>query len=275
RPRSHHRSRRGRSTCRRIQMGANGSMGCVIPPNTVPPENATDCANTPCTGNYACYCMDETCSTSVCIENCGECPAGLDCCELWAGGPLGCLTAGCADLPANPPYCDQNTPCQGNSGCYTDGTNNFCIDNCSVDRGPCTNGETKCSGDTVQTCTAGAWVDGVDCSASSQVCSNGACVAPAGLGDYCESTPCAAGFDCIGTADSVHSFCTPECDCTQGTGCEAGWECLLGDGDPPTTCWCAKLCTTATDCPDGGAGGFECIVLANDGTNDIYGCMIL
>ncbi|MFC1655214.1 hypothetical protein ACFL2F_05345, partial [Myxococcota bacterium] len=199
-----------------VQVGADGSMGCVIPPNTVPPDNPTDCANTPCVGNYGCYCLDETCSTSQCIENCGTCPAGLDCLELWAGGPLGCLNSD-GSLPPNPPFCDQNTPCMGNSGCYTDGTNNFCIDNCSSDYCDCTNGETKCSGDTVQTCNNLVWEDTTDCTASSQVCYNGACIAPAELGEFCEDTPCATGLACIGTADSAHSFCTPECDCTQGT----------------------------------------------------------
>ena len=258
-----------------IQVGAGGAMGCLIPPGTVPPGNPTDCANTPCQGNYACYCLDAPCSQSVCIENCGECPAGTECCELWAGGSMGCLTTGCTGVPANPPYCDQNTPCQGNAGCYTDGTNNFCIDNCSVSYASCNNGDRQCNGDTVQECQNGNWVDLTDCTQSSQVCANGQCIAPAGLGDFCENIPCAAGLDCIGTAQSTHSFCTPQCDCTQGTGCAVGWECLFGNGDPPTTCWCAKLCITDADCPDGGAGGYECIVLANDGTNDIYGCMIL
>ena len=259
-----------------VQVGANGSMGCVIPPNTVPPENATDCANVPCEGNMSCYCMDQTCSQSHCIENCGSCPDGQECCQYTQSGIMACMLTGCNDEVPNPPYCDQNTPCQGNAGCFTDGTNNWCATLCSLDYGPCTNGETKCDGEVVQTCTNGAWVSGTDCSTTSEICVDGACITPPGLGEFCENTglKCAAGLECIGTADSTHAFCTPPCDCTQGTGCDTDWECLFGDGDPPTNCWCAKLCTTDADCPDGGAGGYSCVVLANDGTNDIYGCMV-
>jgi hypothetical protein len=218
--------------------------------------------------------MDETCSTSQCIENCGTCPAGTECCQYTQSGIMACMLPGCTDDVANPPYCDQNTPCQGNAGCFTDGTNNWCADLCSLDYGPCTNGETKCDGDTVQTCTNGAWVDTTDCTATSQLCLDGACVTPVGLGEFCEDTGCEAGLDCMGYVGAPHYSCTPPCDCTQGTGCDTGWECLLGDADPPTNCWCAKTCTTVADCPNGGADGWSCEVLANDGTDDIYGCII-
>jgi hypothetical protein len=122
------------------QMTDSGAMACVIPPNnTIPDTNQTDCDGVGCDGNYTCYCLDANCDTSACIEMCGECPAGMECCELMgAGGPMGCLTAGCTGLPANPPACGENNPCQGNATCYQTGADDLiCIDNCSVDHSPC------------------------------------------------------------------------------------------------------------------------------------------
>ncbi len=257
-------------------LNGTGGMGCVEPGPQIPAGNQTGCAGgTGCSGNFSCWCLDVDCLQSVCVENCGTCPAGTECCELWAGGPFGCLEPGCTAVPAGAPYCDQNIPCQGNAGCYTDNVTNFCIDHCSTI--PCTDGTVRCAGDVVQTCQGGSWTNGTDCTASGQKCFNGQCMTPAGVGEFCENAPCQDGLDCIHTSTSQHSFCTPRCDCAAGTGCAAGWQCLFSD-DPqnPTTCWCAKLCTTAADCPDGGAGGFACQQIATDGSgNPIYGCMIL
>jgi hypothetical protein len=241
-----------------VQVGASGAMGCVIPPDTIPDTNQTDCAESGCDGNYACYCQDQDCDASICIEMCGECPASLNCCELWPGGPMGCLTADCTGFPADPPACSESTPCQGNAACYCVGGNcddAICIDNCSVDHDPCQNGDTRCSGDTVQTCTGGAWADTTDCSTSDAVCKDGACVTPAGLGEFCEDLACETGLDCIGFQGDTHSFCTPQCDCEDWTGCDtdAGWECMFSDQAPvDPTCWCGKTCPNndpATDCP--------------------------
>jgi hypothetical protein len=266
------------------QVGSSGSMGCVIPPSTVPPGNETDCADDGCDGNYLCYCQDETCSASQCVENCGECTGTSTCQEVTPSlaGYMGCLEAG-GGIPADAQFgCGQTTPCNGNATCWcTEATctdaNNVCIANCSTDRTPCTDNDTRCAGDTVQTCSGGSWSDTTDCTTSSLICVDGACITPPGLGEFCEDTAakCAGDLDCIGTDESTHSFCTDVCDCTQGTGCQAGWECLLANTGQ-TTCWCAKLCTTAADCPDGGAGGYTCEVLAQDPntSEDIYGCMI-
>ncbi|MFC1655108.1 hypothetical protein ACFL2F_04810, partial [Myxococcota bacterium] len=151
-------------------------MGCIIPPNTVPPDNQTGCgAQGYCDGNYSCHCMDQNCSDSVCIENCGNCPADLMCVELWENGLWGCLTPDW-QLPPNPPYCDQNTPCQGNAICYSDGTNNFCLENCSSLGGTtCTEGETMCYGTYLFVCQGGYWQEVVDCAQTNQVCVDGSC----------------------------------------------------------------------------------------------------
>lgn len=116
-----------------LTIGAEGVLGCLIPPDTIPSGNQTGCADGGCTGNFSCYCVDEQCTESICIENCGTCPTGLECCPLTANGMVGCLTPGSCGIPANPPYCDGSTPCQGNAGCFTDGSTNFCINFCSTE----------------------------------------------------------------------------------------------------------------------------------------------
>jgi hypothetical protein len=114
-----------------VDITGGGFMGCLVPPNNIPPENPTGCAEVGyCDGNFFCHCTTDNCSESACVENCGTCPADLICVELWADGLWGCLTPDW-QLPPNPPYCDGTIPCQGNSICYTDGTNNFCLENCS------------------------------------------------------------------------------------------------------------------------------------------------
>ena len=113
-----------------IDISGGGYLGCIIPPNTVPPDNQTGCAQDYCDGNFGCHCMNQNCSDSVCIENCGTCPADLMCVELIVDSLWGCLTPDW-QIPPDAPYCDGQIPCQGNAICYTDGENNFCLNNCS------------------------------------------------------------------------------------------------------------------------------------------------
>jgi hypothetical protein len=260
-----------------------GYHGCIIPPNTIPAGNQTGCdpANSIyCIGNYTCFGAEPE---NVCVENCGDCPDGTVCSEILEGY-MGCLTSA-GDMPTDAPVCGTGNPCVGNANCwtfsYTDGTpRTGCIYNCNLGYSCTTEGETRCQGEVSQTCTGGTWVDTTDCSTNSQVCNRdtGLCIPFPEIGGFCENTglQCAEGLDCIGTSESAHAFCTPQCDCTSYTGCDAGWECLFSSGGDPPTCWCARLCTTAADCPDGGAGGYSCEVLAQDGEgNDILGCMIL
>jgi Cys-rich repeat protein len=112
-------------------MSDNGIMGCLIPPDTIPPGNQTDCGAEGCTGNFMCYCNDADCVSTICIQNCGTCPTGTECCLLTESGIYGCLPTGCGGLPANPPSCDDNIPCQGNAGCFYTGSTYICIDLCS------------------------------------------------------------------------------------------------------------------------------------------------
>ena len=116
-----------------VDITGNGFMGCLIPPAGIPPDNPTDCAATfNCDGNFFCHCTTDNCSESACIENCGSCPAGLVCFELWDNGLRACLTPDW-QVPPDAPYCDGSIPCQGNAVCYTDTVNNFCLYNCSSD----------------------------------------------------------------------------------------------------------------------------------------------
>jgi hypothetical protein len=225
----------------------------------VPPDNQTGCDPSVgdwCTGNFTCYGADPE---NVCIENCGTCPTDTVCTDM-LDGYMGCMTAA-GGVPPNPTDCS-SVRCPGNATCWniTSGgvTQTICIANCSAGGSCDTNGETRCVGATVQTCTGGSWADTTDCSASGQNCFDGACVTPGVLGDFCEDTGCEAGLDCVGSEGAAHFFCTPQCDCDNGTGCDAGWECLFSDQDPTDpTCWCGKSCPDndpATDCPNGGTG---------------------
>jgi hypothetical protein len=256
-----------------VDVMGTGYLMCLIPPAEIPPNNPTGCAAVGyCDGNFACHCTTDTCSESACIENCGTCPADLICVELWEDGLWGCLTPDW-QLPPNPPYCDQVTPCQGNSICYTDGTNNFCLENCSSSGGnTCVEGQLMCQGTYLFVCQGGYWQEVTDCGWDDQVCTTNGCVDPAGLGEFCETVPCAAGLECLATPNSQHGFCTNSCTCGDAAGCLAGWSCMLTDN---TRCWCGVECNTASDCPNGGVD-WDCVYLGVDeqGQN-IYGCLPL
>ncbi len=113
-----------------------GYLGCILPPDEIPDGNQTGCAPQDgilCDGNYTCFMLPD--HSSVCIENCGTCPYGTGCYELWEDGPRGCLLPD-GTLPTGNPTCDTD-PCPGNMSCYgltTGGT--ICVDNCSQDHDP-------------------------------------------------------------------------------------------------------------------------------------------
>ena len=162
-------------------------------------------------------------------------------------------------------------------GCYTNGTDTFCIGNCSTPT--CTENDVKCVGDVIYTCDAnGDWQPGTDCSTDGLACYRGQCTTPVGVGGFCDDAPCEADLDCIGTPQSQHRFCAARCDCTQGTGCPDPWACMFqSSSSNPPTCWCGMPCDPAnngTDCPNGG-DGWSCELLGQDDQgNDVYGCMI-
>jgi hypothetical protein len=200
-----------------------------------------------------------------------------ECCELWDGGPWGCLTYGCGELPPDSPNCDGDSPCRGNASCFTDGVSNFCVDLCSTDAGSCVEGERICDGTVVLECANGGWVERADCSDTRRVCEDGGCRTPNGLGEFCDHGLCASGLDCLADPSGRRSFCTRLCNCGADWICDGGWECRLSNQpDNPTACWCAKMCPSrdpAVDCPNGGVD-WDCVAAGLDPEgNDLYICL--
>ena len=121
-------------TC--VPLMDTGYMGC-IEGNEVPAGNQTGCGqNTPCEGNATCHCMDNTCTGTICIGNCGVCPPGQICVEISPYGIKGCLEG--ENLPADSQTgCNENIPCTqngGNAACYcrnAECSETVCVSNCS------------------------------------------------------------------------------------------------------------------------------------------------
>lgn len=113
-------------------MSDDGLMGCIIPPDTIPAGNASCSPDAPCDGNYTCYCMDVDCTQQICIENCGACPTGQTCWDVFGGGQWLCLTSS-GGVPPNAPACGTDNSCQGNASCFqeTSTGNLICIEHCS------------------------------------------------------------------------------------------------------------------------------------------------
>jgi hypothetical protein len=109
--------------------------GCLEGEN-IPAGNQTGCGqNSPCNGNFSCWCLDENCTDTVCIENCGTCPDGQDCQEITETGTHACVLPD-GNIPADAQTgCGQNSPCNGNASCWCldqNCTDTVCLFNCSV-----------------------------------------------------------------------------------------------------------------------------------------------
>jgi hypothetical protein len=243
-----------------LQVGGGGAMGCVIPPNNIPPENPDNCSITGCQGNYSCLCRDDGCTATQCVENCGTCPAGSECCRITTGGVRGCMLPGCTDYLPDPPDCEL-TDCRGNAGCFTDGDRYWCIYLCSEDYGPCNDGDRKCEGNRVRECQGNAWVDVETCDPDTQICLDGACQnlrscsmkngagdCPPGEMCYPWNRACSV-FNCYpaGTV-AVGDTCGHLTDCVPGALC-------MDDSLCHQVCSATILCTgtdtcqEVTDCP--------------------------
>ena len=114
----------------------SGTRACVEPGGYVPSGSTTGCGGgVGCDGNFACWCLDEYCLDTVCLENCGTCPQDQDCEVVGARGRLGCLEDG--EIPSgNQSGCGEYVPCDGNFTCYCDNaecTETICVENCSSD----------------------------------------------------------------------------------------------------------------------------------------------
>jgi len=175
----------------------DGYLGCLVG-GEIPTDAPTGChlLEGGCTGNAGCFYTNDERTESVCVTNCGECPAGLTCSDV-SGGYLGCLDGG--NIPSSAPTgCHTGTGCAGNATCwYTNeaGTESVCIQNCSPPP-PCTPGS----------CPEG------------QECVDGSCVLDIGDGPgtfpgiTCDLPP----IECTGTA----AYCGEliQFDPTEGVG---------------------------------------------------------
>ncbi len=116
-------------TC--IDVTGTGVLGCMEN-QQIPADNPRNCSQTsPCPANFSCF---RTNNGTVCIENCGTCPEGLECSPIANTGYFGCMLNG--QVPQdNQTGCGQNNPCQGNATCYCKNqecTDTICIENCSA-----------------------------------------------------------------------------------------------------------------------------------------------
>jgi hypothetical protein len=243
-----------------IQMIGDGSMGCIIPPNNIPPDNPTDCITTECQGNYSCYCRNQDCSATQCVENCGTCPAGSECCQVTESGIRGCMLPGCTDFLPDPPDC-KFTGCMGNTGCFTDGSRYWCVHLCSEDYGPCNDGDRRCEANTVRECQSNAWVKVETCDSDTQICEDGACrdlqscSMQNGAGDCPQGEMCfpwnqaCTVFNCwpAGTV-AVGGACDYLTDCVPGAICMDDSLChQVCSGS--ISCTGTDICEEVTDCP--------------------------
>ncbi len=125
----------------------------------------------------------------------------------------------------------------------------------------CTNGQTQCSGNEVQTCQNSAWVNTTDCSASGDTCQNGQCV-----------VGCQTAANCTGPLPQVCQVCTDGSD-----GC-AHWACVAGKCEityctcEPTPCpqdevWDSAQCKCGPICSNGTIGTGMCCLSAGDFPN--------
>jgi hypothetical protein len=165
--------------------------------------SGTNChdSETGCDDNKACMYTDDEKTTSVCVENCGECTnPSTKCSDVTGDGYLGCLDGGYIPSGA-PTACHDGDGCSGNATCFftnSERTESVCIDNCSACReGTCS--EDQICGDS-GICIPKPCVIG-ECPLE-EVCVDGTCIPDigdgpgAGPGPECPDLP---DFVCTGT----------------------------------------------------------------------------
>jgi hypothetical protein len=157
-----------------------GYMACLLD-GEIPPGAQTSChGGGNCAGNTACFYSNEEQTESVCVPNCGSCPAGTQCGDVTGDGYLGCLDGGY--IPSGSPTgCHDGGGCPGNMTCFytnADYTESACIRNCSSCReGTCPAGEI-CGPAGIcipEPCTQGSCPTG-------EICYEGTCIPDIGTG---------------------------------------------------------------------------------------------
>ncbi|GEM_PF-1058452 len=144
-------------------------------------------------------CAGRECGDDGCGGSCGDCQPGESCDP---GGLCQGCTPSCTDLCCGDDGCGGACPDTCGAGTHCDAGTCGCVPD-----GGCTDGERRCVGDVVEVCVAGAWQEVIDCSAASQSCLAGACVACVDGERRCSAEVvevCAAGawqevIDCAGS----------------------------------------------------------------------------
>ena len=117
----------------------SGQLRACLDGGEIPANNQTGCGQSnPCSGNFSCFCADQDCSNTVCLENCGTCPDSLVCTDITNGdgsGVFGCLE-GDGSIPSDAQFgCGGNETCNGNAACWCLNSNcsdTVCLANCST-----------------------------------------------------------------------------------------------------------------------------------------------
>ncbi len=262
-------------------LGAN-EKGCTLP-------TCTD-GQVQCTGNEIQTCQNgawvNTTDCSASGDTCqnGQCVAPAVCANGTIGTGMCCLSVGDFPntCPTTPCVCPAgqicNCPIQlvGACGCSSGNSHEVKVCNCPqnmcfdgtqcVTPAVCIDGQTQCSGNEVQTCQNGVWVNTAECSASGETCLNGACVG------------CRTAADCTGPLPLIACRLCPYGgdECPHWT-CQAG-VCMIAYCACPTAacpqgqiwdsylCNCVPGCKTAADCT--GALPQLCQLCSDGG----YGC---
>ncbi len=117
---------------------ANEITGC-LQDGTVPGSNQEACGqDSPCNGNFSCWCTNQDCTTTACIENCGICTDPLLCKDITSGDGTGTFACTETDgsIPANAQTgCQNSNDCTGNASCWcldANCTDTVCLFNCST-----------------------------------------------------------------------------------------------------------------------------------------------
>lgn len=122
----------------------DGYAACTLD-GEIPPGAPTGCdGGGDCAGNTSCMYTNADQTESVCVTNCGSCPANLECGDVTGDGYLGCMDGG--SVPSNAPQdCHGEGSCPGNMTCFfinSERTESRCIENCSGCReGSCPAGD--------------------------------------------------------------------------------------------------------------------------------------
>ena len=226
----------------------------------------------PCTELSALQCSSDSATIEVCLENedgCfqwslqTECAAGEQCDDS-AGEPACGCTDACATDGATRCSSTAIQECQmGTSGCLgwveiqdcadtslicdASGGSAECVEGCTD---ACTaEGLTSCHGSIIQTCTMGtnlclAWVDGIDCAATSEACDDDSGTAQC-VGGCVDTCTTAGATQCNGTVIETCATDTDGCLAwTPGTDCNTTGEvCNDTSGTAQCEAACVDECT--------------------------------